>query len=376
MNLGLEHITLVDSTLSEVKQIIKDNLGLSNLPKDNDKIRADLGADSLDAVELIMAFEEHFEISIPDDEITKDYTVKEVSNIIDKLIKEQNKNVVSKSIEDYYIDVINCEHEFDNCFKTLNNILDICAHINKFGITEENKALLASSFESIGLTYSKESISSVVKDIISRFREMILTIIEKVKLFFAKFMTNSRARIRVIENKIKEIKNNEFMYRFETSADAQKFQMHYLNMQKLNQYIDDHNTSWRTISKDFVTEKLADVKLWEKEAESALNDYKQNSKSIGQKEEQIKKEGDALSKEIDEAFKKRPYDKEPEGTSTSEYAHNVIKDAGLTEKVAVLKEKQHRCTQVIYFITMFGVTVEKDVENINNLVRKIAYRSK
>ena len=43
----------------------------------------DLGADSLDTVELVMAFEEEFEIEIPDEEAEKIATVKNAVDYID-----------------------------------------------------------------------------------------------------------------------------------------------------------------------------------------------------------------------------------------------------------------------------------------------------
>jgi len=43
----------------------------------------DLGADSLDTVELVMAFEEEFEIEIPDEEAEKIVTVKNAVDYID-----------------------------------------------------------------------------------------------------------------------------------------------------------------------------------------------------------------------------------------------------------------------------------------------------
>jgi acyl carrier protein len=61
-----------------VKQIIAEKLGVSE-----DKITTtssfvdDLGADSLDQVELIMAFEDAFEVEIPDDDAGKMRTVKD-----------------------------------------------------------------------------------------------------------------------------------------------------------------------------------------------------------------------------------------------------------------------------------------------------------
>jgi acyl carrier protein len=45
---------------------------------------ADLGADSLDTVELVMAFEEAFSIEIPDEEAEKISTVKDAIEYIEK----------------------------------------------------------------------------------------------------------------------------------------------------------------------------------------------------------------------------------------------------------------------------------------------------
>ena len=47
----------------------------------------DLGADSLDVVELIMAFEDEFGVSLPDEEIASMKTVGDIVNYINKLKK-------------------------------------------------------------------------------------------------------------------------------------------------------------------------------------------------------------------------------------------------------------------------------------------------
>jgi acyl carrier protein len=47
----------------------------------------DLGADSLDTVELVMAFEEAFDIEIPDEDAEKIRTVKDAIEYIDKHAK-------------------------------------------------------------------------------------------------------------------------------------------------------------------------------------------------------------------------------------------------------------------------------------------------
>ena len=59
-----------------VKKIIAEQLGVEESQVTNEKaVVADLGADSLDTVELVMALEEEFEIEIPDEDAEKILTV-------------------------------------------------------------------------------------------------------------------------------------------------------------------------------------------------------------------------------------------------------------------------------------------------------------
>lgn len=68
---------------SKVKAIIVDKLGVDENEVKNDASFAnDLGADSLDTVELIMEFEKVFQISIPDDQAEKISTVGEAVTYI------------------------------------------------------------------------------------------------------------------------------------------------------------------------------------------------------------------------------------------------------------------------------------------------------
>lgn len=60
----------------KVKKIIVDRLGVDESEVTNEaNFTNDLGADSLDTVELIMEFEKEFDTSIPDDEAEKIATV-------------------------------------------------------------------------------------------------------------------------------------------------------------------------------------------------------------------------------------------------------------------------------------------------------------
>jgi acyl carrier protein len=71
-----------------VTQIIVDQLGVGTsevVPEAS--FVDDLGADSLDQVELIMAFEEDFDLEIPDDDATKIVTVQDVIAYIQKNAK-------------------------------------------------------------------------------------------------------------------------------------------------------------------------------------------------------------------------------------------------------------------------------------------------
>ncbi|MGI6484944.1 MAG: acyl carrier protein [Thermoanaerobacterales bacterium] len=67
--------------IDKIKQIIADQLGIDEDEVVPDALFIDdLGADSLDIVELIMAFEEEFDLEIPDEDAEK---IKTVQNVID-----------------------------------------------------------------------------------------------------------------------------------------------------------------------------------------------------------------------------------------------------------------------------------------------------
>ena len=73
------------STFDKVKEVIVDKLGVEeNSIKSEAHFVNDLGADSLDTVELIMEFEEEFGIEIPDDDAEKITTVGSAVEYIEK----------------------------------------------------------------------------------------------------------------------------------------------------------------------------------------------------------------------------------------------------------------------------------------------------
>lgn len=75
------------STFDKVKEVIIDKLGIEDSKiESGSSFVDDLGADSLDTVELIMQLEEEFGIEIPDDDAEKITTVQAAVDYI-----EQNK---------------------------------------------------------------------------------------------------------------------------------------------------------------------------------------------------------------------------------------------------------------------------------------------
>jgi len=65
--------------IDDIKEVVVEQLSVSaDEVKEDSKFVEDLGADSLDVVELVMALEEKFDIEIPDDEAEKIQTVADV----------------------------------------------------------------------------------------------------------------------------------------------------------------------------------------------------------------------------------------------------------------------------------------------------------
>ena len=74
---------IADEVYSRVRKIVSDQLGVEDdkvTPEAN--FQNDLGADSLDTVELVMAFEEEFDLEIPDEDAEGIATVQDAVNYI------------------------------------------------------------------------------------------------------------------------------------------------------------------------------------------------------------------------------------------------------------------------------------------------------
>jgi len=75
----------MSDTFERVKKVIVDQLSVDEAEVTSGaSFTTDLGADSLDTVELVMAFEEEFGIEIPDEEAEKIIKVQDAVSFIDK----------------------------------------------------------------------------------------------------------------------------------------------------------------------------------------------------------------------------------------------------------------------------------------------------
>lgn len=73
----------------KIREIMSDKLGVQESEITMDTSFEDLGADSLDIVELIMAIEDEYEIQVADDEAEKAKTVGDVVQYINSLVGEE-----------------------------------------------------------------------------------------------------------------------------------------------------------------------------------------------------------------------------------------------------------------------------------------------
>ena len=80
----------MENVEQRVKKIVAEQLGVNEAEiKNESSFVEDLGADSLDTVELVMAFEEEFGIEIPDEDAEKITRVKEAVEYIEAHAKKK-----------------------------------------------------------------------------------------------------------------------------------------------------------------------------------------------------------------------------------------------------------------------------------------------
>jgi len=79
--------TLTEKEIAAVQDLLIDKLGIKREQLVPDaKIKEDLGADSIDTVDIIMGLEEEFELTIADDAADQVQTVDDVYNLLAKLL--------------------------------------------------------------------------------------------------------------------------------------------------------------------------------------------------------------------------------------------------------------------------------------------------
>lgn len=85
LNLLIKNYTIMSEVTDRVKAIIVDKLGVEEgQVTENASFTTDLGADSLDTVDLIMEFEKEFGIKIPDEAAEKIQTVGDAIKFIEE----------------------------------------------------------------------------------------------------------------------------------------------------------------------------------------------------------------------------------------------------------------------------------------------------
>ena len=78
----------VDMVIDKVKELVAEQLGISkDKIAENSNIIEDLGADSLDVIEMLMTLEDEYGITIPDDKISQIKTINQIVELIEECQK-------------------------------------------------------------------------------------------------------------------------------------------------------------------------------------------------------------------------------------------------------------------------------------------------
>ncbi len=74
--------------IDKVKELVAEQLGISkDKITENSNIIEDLGADSLDVIEMLMTLEDEYGITIPDDKISQIKTINQIVELIEECQK-------------------------------------------------------------------------------------------------------------------------------------------------------------------------------------------------------------------------------------------------------------------------------------------------
>lgn len=77
-------------TIEKVKEMLASQLNIDEKKIEKDsRIVEDLGADSLDMIEMLMTLEEKFGVAVPDEKTSELKTVEDIANFIDETKKEK-----------------------------------------------------------------------------------------------------------------------------------------------------------------------------------------------------------------------------------------------------------------------------------------------
>ncbi len=76
--------------IDKIKEIVKEKLNLSSTFEltEETSLRNDLNADSVDAVEIIIALEDEYGIELPEEDVAKIDTISDLDNYISKILNE------------------------------------------------------------------------------------------------------------------------------------------------------------------------------------------------------------------------------------------------------------------------------------------------
>lgn len=76
----------MENTLNEILTETRNRMGLRDDRCLPDTPWAEMGMDSLDMVEMIMVFEEKYDITIPDEKVLKTKTIREFADVVDDIL--------------------------------------------------------------------------------------------------------------------------------------------------------------------------------------------------------------------------------------------------------------------------------------------------